>query len=261
MESKENHFGKLSFDVFGYIMGFISLNERIMEGCLICRRWYAWIHQLPMELHLNYIDLDQEKFDKIIQTWHNIVVIETPYNFQDEIFNISSLSECTNLKVLRASELPISDISPLQFCKKLEELDLSETEVGDISSLRECPNLIFLELDRTNVSDISALSFCKKLKALYLRRTHVSDLTPLKECTKLEHLILYKTYTISDISPLVSCGELKILDIRKAHVHDISHLPNCKNLERVYIGEKQISNSLLIRDLIKRGVLHIDLRF
>ena len=87
-------------------------------------------------------------------------------------FNISELSELTQLKWLDISYNEISDISALANLKNLEKLYIDETEVSDISGLCGLTKLTDLNIAGTNVQELSGdfpLENIKNLICNFLR--------------------------------------------------------------------------------------------
>jgi internalin A len=86
----------------------------------------------------------------------------------------------TNLKSLELEENEVSDISALSDLTNLTQLYLDFNSGSDISALSGLTNLKSLELEENEVSDISALSAW-----LNVSNNKVSDLSPLVANTGL----------------------------------------------------------------------------
>jgi internalin A len=108
--------------------------------------------------------------------------------------NITSISLLPNYKNLVILDLSrnqqLFDISLVENCKELKELNLHRTHVSDLSALGSCHKLETLFISGTLVSDISPLEGCQNLNKLYARGVFsLQDFLPLANCKKLRVLM------------------------------------------------------------------------
>jgi len=106
----------------------------------------------------------------------NVTVLNLVNN---QISDITPLSELTNLSRLVLSHNQIIDTTPLAKLKNLESLSLSFNEINDISPLSELTNLSSLDLSYNQISDITPLSELTELKTLHFENNQISDISPL----------------------------------------------------------------------------------
>ena len=85
----------------------------------------------------------------------------------------------------------ISDISLLSELTKLTVLTLSGNNISDISPLSELTKLTYLYISGTNISDISPLAGLTQLTHLILSDNNISDISTLLGLTQLTDLDLY----------------------------------------------------------------------
>ncbi|MCL1903824.1 MAG: leucine-rich repeat domain-containing protein [Oscillospiraceae bacterium] len=119
-----------------------------------------------------------------------------------------------SIKVLRLYNNQISDVSPLSELKDLTSLSLLDNQITDISPLSGLKNLEELDLHINQISDISALSGLTKLKILSLNDNKITDISPLNELKKLEQLVLY-TNPIADLEACFTtlCGLTNLFNL------------------------------------------------
>ncbi|TXT55451.1 MAG: hypothetical protein BAJATHORv1_40364 [Candidatus Thorarchaeota archaeon] len=199
---------------------------------------------------------------------HDCLSRVTIVNIRDSYlrhFDLSPLSNCTQLKVLDLSDnlLTQLDLSPLSNCTQLQEIKLSRNKLTqldlpllsifrkleklnlgynpftelDISLLNSCPQLHDLSLNATNLTkfDFSLLSNYMQIKTLDISENPFGqlDLSPLGSWSHLEGLYLVSTsLTELDLSPLGSCTKLRWLDLCCNDIIklDLSPLNPCKKL-------------------------------
>ena len=104
------------------------------------------------------------------------------------ISDISSLSECTNLRFLNLSGNNISDISPLLDIPNLETLVLSDNSISNIYPLMGLTSLRYLYLDGNDISGISALSSISGLIELYIADNPITSLSGIETLNYIETL-------------------------------------------------------------------------
>ncbi len=142
---------------------------------------------------------------------------------EEEIIDVSPLSNLTALAALNLYGTQVSDVSPLSNLTALARLNLNGTQVSDVSPLSNLTALAALNLTGTQVSDVSPLSNLTALAALNLTGTQVSDVSPLSNLTALETLDLNGTQ-VSDVSPLSNLMALYWLNLNGTQVSDVSPL-------------------------------------
>jgi len=108
----------------------------------------------------------------------------------NNLTKISSLAKLKKLVVLQLYSNVIKDISPLSHLTNIEHLNLHSNQLTDISPLYELTTLIFLRLSHNNITNLSPIANLKSLKELYLTKNEISDITPLSELKLLRRLTL-----------------------------------------------------------------------
>ncbi len=106
--------------------------------------------------------------------------------------DISPLTNCDNLKMLRLSEnrLAVIDLSPLAGCSHLWWLSLGDNNLDslDVSPLASCTNLYWLELSYNNIItiDVSPLIDASSLRNLWLNGNDLDEASCATVCNFIE---------------------------------------------------------------------------
>ena len=99
--------------------------------------------------------------------------------YDNQIVDITALSELRKLRVLGLSWNRIRCIGALSDLNKLTVLGLSGNQITDIGALSDLDILMQLYVHENEISDISALSGLDKLTKLDLSDNQIRDITPL----------------------------------------------------------------------------------
>lgn len=158
-----------------------------------------------------------------------------------QITNLTPLSELSDLRYLDCSGTKVSDINPIRNLNKIKELNISDTYVADISNLKYANGVQIFKADNLNLSDISIVSFYKDLNNLSVANTNVDDISSLSRCTNLSSLNISGTQ-VSDISPLKDLLKLHNLDISNTLVSDLTPLMGLVNLHFLNLDGSQVSD-------------------
>ena len=173
------------------------------------------------------------------------------------ISDLTGLEHCTDLKHLDLSwNNQISDISPLSNLTSLTYLELTGTQISDITTLSDLTSLIYLGLVGNQISDISALSNLTSLTSLWLGGNQISDISALSNLTSLTSLGL-ECNQISDISAISNLTSLTYLALERNQISDIPVLSNLTSLTYLALGYNQISNISVLSNLTSLTCLHL----
>lgn len=105
--------------------------------------------------------------------------------YDNQITDISGLTNLQNLRTLNLFRTKITDISALANLQNLHTLSLSNNiKITDISVLGNLQNLYTLNLSNTKITNISALGNLQNLHTLNLSMTFISDIHPLLHLLK-----------------------------------------------------------------------------
>jgi internalin A len=162
---------------------------------------------------------------------------------KNNIYDLSGLSELTNLIFLDLGFNNISDISELSKLRNLTGLYLDTNEINDISSLGAILDLTSLQISNNNLSDISILGELKKLSYLKLDKNKIKDISALAELSEMRNLILSDN-EIESVSAIKGLSNLFTLKLSDNPISDITPL-----LENTGIsGTVYLENNLLDAD-------------
>lgn len=162
--------------------------------------------------------------------------------------DISKLTNCTNLKILKLSGEDITDLSPLEGLISLEVLEVRSAGLENIYSIANLNNLKTLLIGGMDyngmvysgkLSDISPIKQLTNLESLTISDCPVDNIKVLYNMTKMRNLWIYKTevYDISVISNMVLLEDLRIHNNK---IVDISSIYNLKNLKTLAISNNSI---------------------
>ncbi len=175
----------------------------------------------------------------------------------NQIVDISVLSELANLVDVSLASNSIVDISALSELEGLILLSLRDNQIVNISALSELVNLVFLELTFNQVVNISALTELTNLTYLYLGENQIVNLNALSELTGLLELELVANQIVN-ISALSELTGLTYLYLAENQISDISILSGLINLSDLGLWSNQISDISALTSLDSLTVLYLD---
>ena len=152
--------------------------------------------------------------------YHNLG-LDNGLNFR---WHYTGLQYATNLNAIPLNQNEITDLSPLSNLIQLESLAAWGNPISDISPLAKLTNLRYIDLGGCDIADITPLSNLTKLETLKLGLNYrIRDISPLANLTNLKYLRLNRN-RIVDISPLANLTQLKQLFIDGNRIGDFSPL-------------------------------------
>ncbi|MEJ9411417.1 leucine-rich repeat domain-containing protein, partial [Schinkia azotoformans] len=182
-------------------------------------------------------------------------------NMGEENFSTMSISnpfsKLKKLKVLDLSNNQITDISNLSELTNIEELKLSENKIQDISALNQLTNLTALGIPYNEISNINSLSELTKLKYLDLSYNQIDDLSSLSNLINLSELALYNN-NIYDVNPLSNLINLNTLFLSDNNIKLSQPLSYLTNLKILHISDNPISDSQALDKLTQLHELYTD---
>lgn len=170
--------------------------------------------------------IGDEWFEQLSDQWKEIIqnLSEHPKQFVKskilylmgkQIFDVTPLTVCTDVRGLVLSGNHITDLMPLQSLLALKKLYLGGNPITDIVSLSHLNKLQYLNLTRTQVKDLSPLESLNNLKELSIEHTPINDYRPLKHVKKLNTL----SVSILNYEQLVSITDISHL--KQLHIHQL----------------------------------------
>ena len=157
------------------------------------------------------------------------------------ISDLSPLSEFEEIEELRIINNPLKDLSPIAEFQNLEGLLLKSTQIEDLSHLKNLTKLVCLELEDNQIVDLSPLSNLKNLRFLILNNNRIVDLSPLKDLIKLQTIELNDN-RVSDLSPLASLMNLEVLYLGNNQITDLSPLKGLPKLDELILKDNQVTD-------------------
>ena len=174
----------------------------------------------------------------------------------EDVQDLSPLSDLTELKRLYLRYNAIIDLSPLTDLKQLTHVDLTGNHIRDISPLSGLANLSRLELGLNEISDLGPLSELRRLDWLILRFNRISNLTGLSELAQLTSILDLSYNDISDISALSSLTALGALYLHGNAISDLTPLSSLAKLQNLGLSDNQISDLTPLSELTR--LHHLD---
>ena len=115
--------------------------------------------------------------------------LDLSYN---EIKNLRSLMNLTNIKRIFLKQNKIDDVDGIQYLKNASIIDLSECGINSIESLRNInlPKLEKLYLNNNNIEDISPLNGLKSLSTLDLSNNKIKNIDEIKNLKSIYYVSL-----------------------------------------------------------------------
>ncbi|AYE33869.1 leucine-rich repeat domain-containing protein [Clostridium septicum] len=166
----------------------------------------------------------------------------------NNITDISLLSNLTELRDLYINLNPVEDITPLKSLKRLRDLFVNATNIKDISSLSNLTNLKYLLMDSNKITNFESIKNLENLQVLYIGGTNIKDISVVNNLKNLEVLSINNT-EVSDLTPLKSLKRLTWLRLDRNNISDISVLSELPQLQEVTLDDNKVSNISVISKL------------
>lgn len=215
------------------------------------------IKSLRNSTDICFLDLrDNELSD--ISTIENLTNLKELYLDYNNVSNLNPLKENKNLEILSIYKNKVSDISALANLTNLKELDLSLNEILNIDSLKNLINLRILKISDNNISDISGLVNLTNLKELDLSQNEISNINSLENLAEVEYLNITNN-KISDIGSVDKLTKLKELWGAYNNISNINSLANLESLEILSIGSNNIEDISVLYNL--ENLEHLNLNY
>ena len=157
---------------------------------------------------------------------------------ENNITDVSCLTELPRLESLQLSDNSITDLSPLADMAELIDLYVDGNDITDLSPLAEMTQMRYIDVgNNPNLTDLSPLSGMTKLKGVDFQDVPVTDFSFLSGMTELENLNFNAVLAGADLSPLANLSKVKSLYIQgsDAPIGDLSFLSGMTGLQDLYI--------------------------
>ena len=152
--------------------------------------------------------------------------------------NITPLSECKNLEILRLSQNAIRDLTPLANLTSLHTLDLERNAVEDLTALNSLEKLEVLNVSFNALTSLETLTGCTSLTTLIANHNQIADLPVLSNPQALTHLSLSDN-ALTSADGLERYTALTNLDLSQNQLTDISKASSLTQLTNfVFSGNK-----------------------
>lgn len=195
----------------------------------------------------------------------NHVGKESKHNQPKARFNLSPLSNLTQLTKLDCYCTHVSNVAALKKLTQLKDLSFYMSDVNEsLDGLPESieniklhgsnpPNYtIFSKLklktidihfnNAANPKNLTVLQDMQSLEEIDLALTKtITDIKYLSNCSNLKKISIWDD-PVSDISPLSGKKHLSDIDISGTKIQDIKALSDCKNLSRVAICDTSVTD-------------------
>ena len=168
----------------------------------------------------------------------------------NQLSDLSSIADLTQVRDLRLDNNAIVDIAPLTRLTRLHSLSLADNRIADIAPLADMAQLDYINLylsgnaigdpaplsnlklnsleighNPVSLAQLAALPSFAAIPRLELRGLRIDDLSPLTNLTDPDWLDLSNNF-ISDLSPLAALGDIDSLFLSTNLIADIGPLLN-----------------------------------
>ena len=169
---------------------------------------------------------------------------------QAGISNLEGIQYFKNVTFLKLHENNIQDLTPLSNLTKLKILLLNDNVIEDIAPLANLKNVILLNLNNNQVTNLQMLKNIPHMHYLYISHNKVNDITPLDHFKELDFFD-YSFNQISDISSINNLTELHYGDINSQAIY----LPSqtIKKGESVAVTNPIKAEDGVVRDIVVNG--------
>lgn len=193
----------------------------------------------------------------------------------DQLYNISGLTELTELKItksnvsadvltsiaklqkiksLQLADCTLSSIAPLEGAASLEYLDLSSNAIRDLTPIGSLTCLKELILSHNAVGDLTALSNLNVLTKLDVSFNALTSLSGISNLTALTWLNADNNALIQ-IDTVTSLVSLNYLSLNSNKLKDISVVSNLEKLTELHIAGNELTNISSLSSLVKLTTL------
>lgn len=141
--------------------------------------------------------------------------------------DISSLSECANLKAVTIEKVCLDDLTTFTQVTELEYLNLSECSLPELAPLAQCTKVKTLNMSKCAVDSLAPLADMPQLQNLAMFASTYSDLEPLSH-TNIEYLELgtdeagRDDFDALDYEPLTRMQKLRHLNLSDHSKFDLA---------------------------------------
>lgn len=169
---------------------------------------------------------------------------------QAGISNLEGIQYFKNVTFLKLHENNIQDLTPLSNLTKLKILLLNDNVIEDIAPLANLKNVILLNLNNNQVTNLQMLKNIPHMHYLYISHNKVNDITPLDHFKELDFFD-YSFNQISDISSINNLTELRYGDINSQAIY----LPSqtIKKGESVVVTNPIKAEDGIVKDIVVNG--------
>ncbi len=153
--------------------------------------WWAGLSPEWQSVFRGYVKLETTPTTEQLHQLTLLNVIDISGN--KDITSLEPLSRLTNLKVIQASGVNISDISPLKELSDLKILSCADTRVSSLVALDALVKIENLDFSNTLVDSLDGLNDLGHLQILKIDKTGVDDLRPVMGCKELDYIYCDQT--------------------------------------------------------------------
>ena len=193
----------------------------------------------------------------VIKNFINLKELNLYWNYQqDEVTNLSFLSNLVNLEKLTLRDGEVTSIESIKGLIKLKELYIFNVKIGNNMENDNYSDYSFLSSKRkTNYLDITPVSYLSNLEKIDIYK-YINSIEPIKLLKNLREIKL--SIKISDLSIFSNFTNLKKLKV-SGEIKSIEPIVYLSNLEELIMwNEVDIPDISLISNLINLKILDIN---
>ena len=184
---------------------------------------------MPNLIHLDFQDNNITEISSI----SNLKKLASLDTTRNKITDFSPIKNLSNLRELTIHSNKISDISDLSKLTELEHLYIGNTGISDISIVKNMPDLINLDAQYNKISNIETIANLKDLETLDLSHNNIENIEALGDLVYLNKLLINNN-KIADINPIYGKDSIDNLNI-EGQVIEVSTNNKSFKLPDLYI--------------------------
>ncbi|NXK48247.1 LRIQ1 protein, partial [Chauna torquata] len=180
--------------------------------------------------------------------------------------SLSTLSECSDLRILTLRRCGLVALEGLSSCKDLKYINVEENNI-EVIDCENLENLCILILNKNRLSSVCGLDGCINLQNLELSYNRITRIGGLESLKNLQQLIVDHNQLIStkglceaptlmhldcsfnhltQVEGIESCGLLQILKLQGNNLQELPRLENHVLLRELYLDDNSISTMRML---------------
>ncbi|MBR2308998.1 MAG: leucine-rich repeat domain-containing protein [Oscillospiraceae bacterium] len=201
-------------------------------------------------INLKLVDLSHNSISnvsEILDPDTKYTKLKELYLNDNQISDISTLSNLPLLSVLEVSDNQITNIAALSSCTNLTKLSFANNQVTTLAGIENVTGLTELYAHHNKLTAVNPLTGLEGLTKLYLGNNNITDVSPLANMSELTVLFLNNNSELDNVDDLGNLGLLEVLQISGCKIRDLGTLYNLRNMRELYAEDNKIGSFMFIK--------------